>query len=141
MSSVTNGDLLIVRLIRWICFIPTMFCVAFCSGMMFIPLGYWGTEIAILLSALAGIVVAPRYRILATLLAFLYGNYLYAKTVDDVYAENLWEFLSKYIHMVPKYFSVFVGPTIITLIVAIILDTRTKRLESEYLQHSAEPRE
>ena len=129
MNPISESDFRIARVIRWILFMPAMYCAAFMTGLMLIPIGRPGKVLAILLSALAGIAIAPKYRVWATVIAFFYGNYLYATNINYIYHENYAELLTGYGNAIVRQGKLFLVPTILTFIAAVLMDRRSRKLE------------
>ena len=106
------------RFARWVFFFPAMYAVAFCSGIVIM-----NETLMLLIPALVGVAIAPRFRIVATGIAFLYGNYLYHENLDFSYEHHNFGFWEA----VKFQFPIFALPAAITVVCAIIMDLYTWR--------------
>jgi hypothetical protein len=139
MNPISDREFKVIRVIRWIFIIPTMYATAFMTGLMFIPMRRPGKVLAILLSALAGVGLAPRNRVWVAVFAFFYGNYLYATNINYIYHENYSELLVGYGAAIVKQAKLFSIPTVLTLIAAVQMDRKTKSIEQERTQLKKSP--
>ena len=136
INQIREADFRLVRIVRWVFFIPAMYGTAFTAGLMFIPMGRPGKVLAILLSALAGVAIAPRYRVWATVFAFFYGNYLYATNINYIYHENYAELFTGYCAAIVKQAKLFSIPTALTFVAAVLMDRHSQQIESQRAEHN-----
>ena len=137
MNPIGEADYRLARGVRWILFIPAMYCSAFMFGLTLIPMGRPGKVLAVLLSALAGVAVAPKYRVWATVIAFFYGNYLYATNINYIYHDNYSELFFGYCQAIVRQAKLFSIPTILTVVVAVLMDRSSRKLESQRLREGS----